>query len=159
MTINICDVKEEEIYRLTERYLVFIDESGDPFVHKDIRIYDDPSISPVMTITALIVAKTVYQEVFVPAVDESKRIQGVLTETKKNGTFYHGPDRFKNISDEILFYTKKDNVNGIQMVDYCTYPFARHAKDANSPDNKLFDLLRRYIHKGDYGEYGLKEWP
>ncbi len=268
-----CDLHEEEIYKLKERYRVFIDESGDPFVHKDIRTYDDPSISPVMTITALIVAKTVYQEVFVPAVDEikqefwgsrevhfhsheirrkdgifkvlldperyetfkqkmlgvfekssvtlisssinkinflkkagkfktetgndynlgdpylinvnwilerlghfidgdtakiifeargrkeSRRIQGVLTETKKNGTFYHGTDRFKNISDEILFYTKKDNVNGVQMVDYCTYPFARHAKDASSPDNKLFDLLRRYIHKGDYGEYGLKEWP
>ena len=90
---------------------------------------------------------------------ESRRIQGVLTNAKKNGTFYHNKDSFKNIDDEVLFFTKEDNVNGIQMADYCTYPFARHAKDPKDVDNKLFELLRPYIYKGDYSEYGLKEWP
>jgi hypothetical protein len=58
-----------------------------------------------------------------------------------------------------MFFTKEDNVNGVQMADYCTYPFARHAKDPKDPDNKLFDLLRPFVYKGDFSEYGLKEWP
>ena len=71
--IESCDFREQEIYALKERYLVFIDESGDPFIHENISAYDDPSISPVITITALIVKSTVYKEVFVPAVDEIKQ--------------------------------------------------------------------------------------
>ena len=89
---------------------------------------------------------------------ESLRIQGLLSTIKQQGTFYNSKDRFKGIHDDILFFSKKDNVNGVQMADYCTYPFARHAKDSMD-DNKLFDLLRQYVYRGDFGEYGLKEWP
>jgi hypothetical protein len=273
MTTEKCDIKESEIFKLSERYLVFIDETGDPFMHRDVKKYDHPTVFPVMTVTALIVSSKVYQDVLVPSVDEikqlfwnardihlhsneirrkdgifkillnpdnyrvfkekmlntlekssailisssinkmkllktaekfkadsgqeynpgdlymknidwvferighflktdnakvifeargkkeSRRIQSVLTEARKNGTFYHSKERFKNISGEVLFFTKKDNVNGIQMADYCTYPFARHAKDPKDTDNKLFDLLHTYVYKGDFGEYGLKEWP
>jgi len=56
-------------------------------------------------------------------------------------------------------YEKKDNINGLQLADYCTYPFARHAKDNNDADNDFFKFLRKYVYNGDYGEYGLKEWP
>jgi len=273
MAIEKCDIKEAEIFKLPERYLVFIDETGDPYMHRDIKRYDDPTVFPVMTVTALIVSSKVYQDVLVPSLDEikqrfwgnrdihfhsneirrkdgifkvlidpeqykafkgmmigtvekssitiisssinkmkllkraekfesetgqkydpgdlymtnvnwvlerighflktdnarilfetrgkreSRRIQGVLNTTKKNGTFYHPPETFKNITDEVMFFTKADNVNGIQMADYSTYPFARHSKDPKDPDNKLFDLLRAFVYKGDYGEYGLKEWP
>jgi len=90
---------------------------------------------------------------------ENKRIQAVLTTAKQNGTFYYPKERFKGIDDKILFFTKNDNINGLQMTDYCTYPFARHAKNNLDKDNKFFDVLRKYIYKGDYNEYGLKEWP
>ena len=273
MTTENCDKKEEEIFEVKDRYLVFIDETGDPFLHKDLEKYKAPTVFPVMTVTALIVRSSVYKDVFVPSIDaikekfwnsrdihfhsneirrkdgifkvlldeekytdfktlmtdslenssvtiisssinkkkllqktenfktttgnnynmgdlyltnvswvlerighflkgddtakiifetrgkkESKRIQSVLDEVKKNGCFYHSADRFKNINSEILFFTKKDNVNGVQMVDYCTYPFARYAKD-RTDENKLFEILRKFVYKGDYGEYGLKEWP
>lgn len=273
MTTEKCDATEEEIYKVLDRYLVFIDETGDPFLHKNIEKYKSPTVFPVMTVTALIIKASVYKDVFVPSVDaikekffssreihfhsneirrkdgifktflddakyqdfkslmtntlenasvtiisssinkmkllqktekfkastgedynigdlyltnvgwvmervghflkggdtakiifetrgrkESKRIQAVLTEVKKNGSFYHAVDRFKNINDEILFFTKKDNVNGLQLVDYCTYPFARYAKD-KTDENMLFEILRKFVYKGDYGEYGLKEWP
>lgn len=272
MTLERCDLREAEICNLTERWLVFIDETGDPFIHKNPARYEDPTIFPVMTVFALIVSTTVYKEVMVPAVDEiktrfwgnrdinfhsneirrkdgifkilldpeqyetfkkmilgvlerssatiisssinklklldrgakfkektgsdynfgdlyltnvgwvlerlgyfikddtsriifeaqgpreSRRIQGVLDEAKKNGTFYCSSARFRNISDSILFFTKEDNVNGIQMADYCSYPFARHTKNSTD-DNKLFELLRPFIYRGDFGTYGLKEWP
>ena len=265
--------KELEILKLAHRFLIFIDEVGDPFVHSDLNIYKDPSVFPVMTVTALVVSRTVYQEILMPGLDEikqdffnnkdiyfhsreirrkdgifkifldealyskfkdkmdrllekssitiisssinkvkfvekveefqiqagtpynignmylrnidyvlerlghflqgesgkiifeirgkkeSKRIQGVLAEAKQNGTFYCPKETFKGIADKILFFTKKDNINGLQVVDYCTYPFARHAKNSMDTDNKFFDILRRYIYKGDFGEYGLKEWP
>lgn len=267
-----CDLIEEDIYKVSERHLVFIDETGDPFMHKNPDRYKDPTVFPVMTVCALLIPAVVYKEVFVPAVDEikqtfwktreihfhsneirrkdgifkvlldsekyeqfkknmigalekssvtlisssinkldlleraikfkektgqeynigdlylknvewvlerlghfiktdtariifetrgnkeSRRIQGVLTEAKKNGTFYNPKRRFENICDDIMFFSKGDNVNGLQMVDYCTYPFARHAKEAKD-DNILFDLLRPFIYKGDHSEYGLKEWP
>ena len=267
-----CDVKDEEVCAVKERYLAFIDETGDPFVHKDRTRYNDPTVFPVLTVSALIVSTTVYKEVLRPAIDdikehfwgtrnihfhsneirrkdgifkvlldptkygefkqmmtdalekssitlisssinklklldkaekfkattgneynfgdlylrnvewvlerighfikddtvrvvfetrgnkESRRIQGVLTTVKQQGTFYNQKERFKNIHGDILFFTKENNVNGVQMADYCTYPFARHTKN-DWDDNKLFDLLRPFIYQGDYGEYGLKEWP
>lgn len=265
--------KEFKILELPHRYLIFIDEVGDPFVHFDLKKYDDSSIFPVMTVTAVIVAKSVYKEILMSGVDEikeyflkskniyfhsreirrkdgifkiflneslysefkrkidllldkssitiisssinkiklvekaikfekmsgqkynigdiylrnvgyvlerighflkedsgkivfekrgkkeSRRIQAVLTDAKKDGTFYCPKERFRGIDDEVLFFNKQDNINGLQVADYCAYPFARHTKDPSDTDNKLFDFLRRYIYKGDYWEYGLKEWP
>lgn len=267
------DEKEKIILNLSQRYLIFLDEVGDPFLHWDRSIYKDPSLFPVMTITAVIVGKTVYRDVLMPGLDEIKnyffkdkniyfhsreirrkdgifkiflnekiysefkkqidellekssivivsssihklrflskaeayqkisgqkynigdiylrnvgyvferighflnedtgkivfekrgkkenrRIQAVLSDAKRSGTFYTGKDRFSGLDEEIIFFNKEDNINGLQIVDYCTYPFARHAKDPREPDNKFFDFLRKFIYKGNFGEYGLKEWP
>lgn len=265
--------KENIILQQSERYLVFLDEVGDPFLHWNPADYKDPSLFPVMTVTAVIVNRGVYHSVLMPGLDniknhffrskgiyfhsreirrkdgifktfldeavyaefkkqidallkkseiviisssinkikltqkalefekqsgqkynigdiylrnvgyvlerlghflgsvsgkiifekrgkkESRRIQAVLSDAKKSGTFYCTRERFSNISEDILFFDKKDNVNGLQIADYCTYPFARHAKNITDMDKKFFDILRTYIYKGDYGEYGLKEWP
>ena len=265
--------KENIILQLPERYLVFLDEVGDPFLHWNLDDYKNPSLFPVITVTAVIVAKAVYESILMPGLDkikedffkskdiyfhsreirrkdgifkiflnekvysefkeqtnnlleksqiaiisssinkikleekalvfekqsgqkynigdiylrnvgyvlerlghflnndqgkiifesrgkkESKRIQAVLSDAKQSGTFYCPAEKFKNIAPDILFFGKEDNINGLQVVDYCTYPFARHAKNNLDPGNKFFDVLRRYIYKGDYGEYGLKEWP
>ena len=43
-------------------------------------------------------------------------------------------------------------------VDYCSYPFFRHAKNNNDPDNKFFDVLEPYIYKTKNDDsYGLRE--
>lgn len=266
-------IKENEIVDLPHEYLVFIDETGDPFFHSDIKTYEDPSVYPTMTVLALIVPRVMYKKVMMVQMDEIKdslfgtkavyfhsreirrkdgiykifldevkyssfkkamvealeqsfvtiiscsinklkllqkatdfkektgvgykigdlylcnvdyilervghflggksakiifesrgkteslRIQGVLTEAKNNGTFYCPKERFDTIDEKILFFNKKDNVNGLQMADYCVYPFARHARNKFDLDNKFFELLRKYIYKGQHSEYGLKEWP
>ncbi len=222
MPIESYDLKEEEICAVKERYLVFIDETGDPFVHRDRNRYHNPTVFPVLTVSALVVSTTVYKEVLRPAIDdikmhfwgtrdihfhsneirrkdgifkllldpirydefkhvmiaalekssvtiisssinkrnllekaerfkeitgndynlgdlyltnvgwvferlghfiktdtariifetrgrqESRRIQGVLAAARQSGTFYHSKERFANISDEVLFFTKKD---------------------------------------------------
>lgn len=267
------DDKEKIFTELPEKYFVFLDEVGDPFLHRDSQKYEDPSLYPVMTITAVIIEKIIYKEVFMPGLDaikehffndkniyfhsreirrkdgifkiflnekiylefknkinklieesfiviisssinkikliekaanfekqsgqkynigdiylrnvgyvlervghflnnnsgkiifeirgkkESRRIQAVLTDAKNSGTFYCPNERFKGINGEILFFNKEDNISGLQLVDYCTYPFSRHSKNPLDSDNKFFDFLRKYIYRGNYGEYGLKEWP
>jgi hypothetical protein len=267
------DEKEKLITNLPQRYLIFIDETGDPKIHFNLGKYNDPSVFPVMTVTAVVLAKTVYQEVLMPGLDEikdlffgsrdvyfhsreirrkdgifkiflddelyrdfkermalllekssitiisssinkidfakkaksfkqktgelynigsiylrnvdyvlervghflknetgkivfemrgkkeSKRIQAVLNSARQYGTFYCDKTRFEGIDKDILFFSKEDNITGLQVVDYCTYPFARHAKDTFDQNNKFFQILKKYIYKGDYGVYGLKEWP
>jgi len=271
--MEVFNKKEMEIINLSHRYIVFIDETGDPTFHKDLSIYDDQSVFPVMTVTALIIPRVVYRDITMLQIDnlkqelfnskkiyfhsreirrkdgiykiflnenlyqefkdkidgiiekssiqiiscsidkrkllqksidfkketgndynigdlylrnvdyvlervghfledetakiifetrgkrESKRIQGVLTNAKEKGTFYCNSKQFQGIDKNILFFSKQDNINGLQLVDYCTYPFARHAKDNSDENNLFFDFLRKYIYKGSYGEYGLKEWP
>jgi hypothetical protein len=73
MAIEDCDKTEEEIYKVSDRYLVFIDETGDSFVHNDLSKYDDPTVFPVMTITALIIKASVYKDIFVPSLDDIKQ--------------------------------------------------------------------------------------
>lgn len=265
--------REKEIIDMPYEYLVFIDETGDPFFHRDMSAYDNPAVFPTMTVLAMIVPRALYKKVMMPGMDdikekffskkeiyfhsreirrkdgiykifldpvvydnfkiamndilekslvsivsssinklkllkktidfrektgtsynvgdlylrnvdyvferighflkgksakiifetrgkvESARIQGVLNEAKNNGTFYCSKERFRGIDQKILFFTKKDNINGLQMADYCVYPFARHAKDSSDQENKFFDVLRQHVYKGDHSEYGLKEWP
>lgn len=271
--MNDFDKNENLILESPERYLIFLDEVGDPFLHGEVKNYDDPSLFPVMTVSALIVSRAVYKDVLMPGLDEIKeyffkdrniyfhsreirrkdgifkiflnvdaysdfkmrmdqllerssvalisssinkikllekakkfeqsagtkynigdiylrnvgyvlervghflksddgkvifeargktegrRIQAVLRDARDNGTFYCDKNRFSHINEKIMFFTKLDNVNGLQLIDYCAYPFARHAKNPFDGDNKFFEMLRQYIYKGSYGEYGLKEWP
>lgn len=273
MSESMQNKNELRICELSEDYLVFIDETGDPFVHFDLKAYEDPSVFPVMTITAVIIPTTVYKKIMLSGIDaikqkffqdqniyfhsreirrkdgiykifldekiyadfkqdvdnlirkssikiisssinkmklakkanefrhatgtaynigdvylrnvdyvlerlghllkgksakivfesrgkkECKKIQGVLNDAKQGGTFYCLKENFSGIDGEILFFNKKDNINGLQVVDYLVYPFARHAKNSSDADNKFFDVLRQYVYKGDYREYGLKEWP
>lgn len=271
--LQIYNKKELKILKSSHKYLIFIDEVGDPSVHFDLKKYKNPSVFPIMTVIAIIISKVDYQNILIPRVDdikeyffkdkniyfhsreirrkdgifkiflnkelyfdfkikidslidkssiiiisssinkikfvqkankfkemsgekynigniylknvgyilerighflkdesgkiifekrgkkESRRIQAVLTDAKKDGTFHHSKNRFRKIDDEILFFDKKDNINGLQIADYCAYPFARHAKNKLDENNKLFDFLRKYIYEGSFKEYGLKEWP
>jgi hypothetical protein len=89
---------------------------------------------------------------------ESKKIQKTLDSLKQDGTFYHNSSVFDRIDEEILFYMKKDVVNGLQIADYLVNPFAKHAKDS-SEDNQLYEILLPYVYNGDRSQYGLKIWP
>ena len=52
--------------------MVFLDEVGDPYLHWRIEDYRDPSLFPVMTVMAAIVARAVYESVLMPGLDEIK---------------------------------------------------------------------------------------
>lgn len=91
---------------------------------------------------------------------ENKKVKTLLNDIENNGTFYFSKDRFNHIDKNVIFYKKSDHVNGIEIADYCVYPFSRHSKNKDDTDNKLFHiLLKEFVYKGDFGNYGLKEWP
>jgi len=192
--------KELEILKLPHRYLIFLDEVGDSFLHFDLEKYNDPSIFPVMTVAAVVVSKKVYADILMPGLDEIKkyffkdknvyfhsreirRKDGIFKIFLNKNLYLEFKTKIDELlekssitiisssirkiklvqkakkDDEILFFNKQDNINGLQIADYCTYPFARHAKNPSDINNKLFIFLRKFIYKGDYSEYGLKEWP
>jgi hypothetical protein len=247
-------------------YLAFIDETGDPKLHKDITIYARPTVSPVSTVLSIVILKDDYKNILLPEMaklklkyfrnqnvilhsndirnkngvfkvflneeiysdfkkdiilliknsklkiisssinklkllekygydydigdiyiknveyvferighlaknknvkiifetqgkKESAKISNLLNNLKLNGNFYCNKERFSNIENEILFYKKIDEVNGIEIADYCAYPFSRHAKNSKDENNKLFDFLLDFIYNGDFNDYGIKEWP
>ena len=70
--MEIFNKKELEIIGLPHSFLVFLDEVGNPFIHFDLEKYKNPSIFPVLTITALIVSKTIYERILMPGLDEIK---------------------------------------------------------------------------------------
>ena len=238
-------IAEKKIIDLEQEYLVFIDETGDSAFHKKLSIYEDLSIFPTLTITALVIPTKIYKDSTMPGLDiikekyfknkavsfhsreirrktdqfkiflneeiyndfkvdminliEKSQISIVSASINKvkllektiafeafsGGAKYNIGDLylmtvnfvlerlaqligsstakiiedFMGIDDDIYFFKKIDNVNGLQIADYCVYPFARHAKNPKDEDNKLFDLLRKFVYKGDRGEYGLKVWP
>lgn len=51
---------DTDLLHLKEDYIIFIDESGDDTFYEDSQIYDDESISPCLTILALIIKKEDY---------------------------------------------------------------------------------------------------
>ena len=51
---------EADLLHLKEDYIIFIDESGDDTFYEDSKMYDDESISPCLTILALIIKKEDY---------------------------------------------------------------------------------------------------
>ena len=63
---------EQKILKLPHKYLVFIDEVGDPFLHKNIEIYKNPSIFSVMTITAMVITRIRYRNILMPGLDKIK---------------------------------------------------------------------------------------
>lgn len=264
---------EKDILQLKHEYLVFLDESGDSKLHDNIEIYDNPTVYPIFTITALIIKKSDYENILLPEIlkmkekffgnidiilhsneirrkdrgfkvfldndiynefkkeiveiidksniqivsssirkknllertlnykqsgidydfgnlylknfefilervahclnsnkekgklifetvgnHESRKIQKTLDSLKNDGTFYHSNSAFDAIDKEILFYAKKDVVNGLQIVDYLVHPFAKYAKD-KTKDNNLYKILLKYIYMNGNSYYGLKIWP
>ena len=67
-----------------------------------------------------------------------KKIQRVLLKCKKEGGTRHPARYFKNINDTILFCEKEEGVCGLQVVDYCGYPFFCHARDGDDSKNRFF---------------------
>lgn len=274
-TLDMAKLEADIFSSIDSDYFIFIDETGDKKFHKDISIYDSPSVFPVSTVTAVLISKESYLNITVPEIKklkikyfgdervvlhsndirnknkafkvfineelysefkkdiinifekseisiisssinkikllnkyleykskgseynpgdlyiknieflserichflkskkskrgqlvfeaqgkkESNDIRTLFEDLRKDGSSYMNKDNFVSINKEILFFKKDDHISGVEVADYCVYPFSRHAKNNNDTNNILFSILKRFVYSGDYGSYGLKEWP
>ncbi len=86
-----------------------------------------------------------------PARDKSLR--ETYTSVKRNGTQFRNKNFFDKLSDKMDFDSKGFNIPGLQLSDYCSYPFYINHKFPTR-DNKLYELLKTYIYN-----CGHKKWP
>lgn len=76
----------------------------------------------------------------------------------KRGTQYYDSTIFKRLSPKLEFKTKAMNIAGLQLSDYCCYPFYVNHKYPIR-ENKFFEFLDQFIYSGDRNRYGHKKWP
>jgi hypothetical protein len=74
------------------------------------------------------------------------------------GTGYVTPERIHAYSISIEFYSKNDDVNGLQLADLIAYPIARYVIDPKRA-NPAFDVLERKFYSKRGRRYGLKVFP
>lgn len=55
-----------------------------------------------------------------------------------------------------LFFTKFDNIAGLELIDYIVYPYAKHCKDLNDINNDLYKILMSIPTSNIKN---IKEWP
>ena len=77
------------------------------------------------------------------------------------GTYYVPSERFKSKIRSFDFYSKRDNIIGLQVADLCAYPLARHILNPKEPYIP-FKIIENKIYcnkKGKYHGWGLKIFP
>lgn len=74
------------------------------------------------------------------------------------GTFHVVPDRFKKRIESFSMVAKKENNNGLQIADLCSYPIARHVLNPGEPYIPFVNIECK-LYCSDAGKidgYGLK---
>lgn len=74
------------------------------------------------------------------------------------GTAYVTPARIASYQISILFKSKKENINGLQLADLIAYPIARHVLEPNRI-NPSYEVFKDKIYKNGERKYGLKIFP
>lgn len=77
------------------------------------------------------------------------------------GTFYVSSERLKRKIIKFGFYSKQENIIGLQIADLCAYPLARHLINPAVPYIP-FQIIKEKIYCNDTGEFegwGLKRFP
>lgn len=77
------------------------------------------------------------------------------------GTYYVSSERLRNKITNFKSFLKKDNIAGLQIVDLCAYPLARHILNPKEP-YPPFEIIKSKIYcdnKGNFNGYGLKIFP
>ncbi len=94
-----------------------------------------------------------------------KREDGLLishyNSIKDMGTYYVNNNEIKEKIEDFKFYSKKDNIIGLQIADLCAYPLAR--KILNPTETYIpYNIVKNKIYcnkKGEIRGWGLKIFP
>jgi hypothetical protein len=73
------------------------------------------------------------------------------------GTEQCPAERFKKLNCPLSFFSKKNNIVGVQLADLCAHPCARHILNPKK-ESRAFEIARKHIYETD-GMVGWKVSP
>ncbi|GEP96303.1 DUF3800 domain-containing protein [Chitinophaga cymbidii] len=76
---------------------------------------------------------------------EDKKLEEHFQKLLANGTAYISAATLKAYNLTIVFKSKRENINGLQLADLVAYPIARHVIEPERA-NPAFDLLSSKVH-------------
>jgi len=89
--------------------------------------------------------------------EDSKLTKHIET-IRSKGTYYVDGNRFQNLGSKPHFFSKKENISGLQIADLLAYPIARYVIN-KAGVNLAFDLIKNKIYTKNGRMYGLKIFP
>lgn len=89
---------------------------------------------------------------------EDKRLEEHFQRLLARGTGYVSADRLKGYGIKIIFKSKLENSNGLQLADLAAYPAARYVIEPNRA-NPAFELIYPKFYRKNGKLYGLKIYP
>ncbi len=80
--------------------------------------------------------------------------------TRDRGTYFVSSERLKARTRDFRFFSKRQNIAGLQIADLCAYPLARYILNPKEP-YVPFSVIKGKIYskKGDFNGWGLKVFP
>ncbi|OIQ19375.1 MAG: hypothetical protein BM557_06630 [Flavobacterium sp. MedPE-SWcel] len=89
---------------------------------------------------------------------EDNKLSTHIETIRSNGTYYVKSNRFRNIGSKPHFFSKRENISGLQMSDLLAYPIARYVIDSTRV-NPAFQLIESKIYSNNGRRHGLKIFP
>ena len=89
---------------------------------------------------------------------EDKKLDEHFQRLLSRGTNYVSTQRFREMKTAIVFKSKKENINGLQLADLVAYPTARYVIEPNRA-NPAFEVFKDKIYTKNNKRYGLKIFP
>lgn len=89
---------------------------------------------------------------------EDKKLSEHFQRLLARGTGYVSATRLANYKLKIVFRSKRENINGLQLADLVAYPIARYVIEPTRA-NPAFDVVEPKIHAKNGKRYGLKVFP
>jgi hypothetical protein len=89
---------------------------------------------------------------------EDKRLEEHFQRLLARGTGYVSADRLKGYGIKIIFKSKRENSNGLQLADLVAYPAARYVIEPNRA-NPAFELIYPKFYQKNGKLFGLKIFP
>ena len=89
---------------------------------------------------------------------EDKKLEEHFQRILSRGTGFITADRLASYRLNIVFNSKRENINGLQLADLVAYPVARFVIEPKRA-NPAFDLVESKIYEKGGKRYGLKIYP
>lgn len=89
---------------------------------------------------------------------EDRKLSNHIETIRGRGTYFVEGSRFRRLGSKPHFFSKRENISGLQMSDLLAYPIARYIIDSGRV-NLPYQLIESKIYTKNGKKYGLKIFP